>query len=308
MVYKIENPINSEYDVELVDSIPCTTLIRKYNEEFNQDVSKYFTELESVFIYECTVTKYRFYYPYVIIGDDSFYEGISINKTQYYHSRWEHNLALKYSGAKSKWLEVGSGNSYFLKQLFDKGVNAVGLELNKNEVEAGNKKNLRIINQDFFSFHTSGKKFNVIALFQVLEHMYKISDFFEKAYELLESNGRIIFSVPNSNPHLFVFDKYHTLNLPPHHMGLWDIKSVKLVGKEFGFRVIDRQTEKLSHSEFEYMINLKKLSQLLILDQKIAFVKFFYRILPGRLKLYWSNLCRNKLLQGRNIFVVLEKI
>lgn len=305
---KIVNPINSNYNSILVESIPSSAIIDKYKKEFDLDVSIYFIGFKHISIYECAVSKYRFYYPFTTIGDGKFYEQLSANKKKYYHKRWEHEEAVKYFRKSAIWLEVGSGNSFFLNKLNEKEVHAIGLELNQDTVEDGLQKKLKVLNQDFFSYQNRDDKFDVIALFQVLEHMYRISDFFKKAHELLKPDGKIVFSVPNSNPYLFIFDKYHTLNLPPHHMGLWDVHSVKLAGREFGFRVVECQTEMLSNSEFEYMINLKTLSELIVLDLKLAFIKLVFKFIPRILKGYWSKLCRKLFLQGRNIFVVLEKI
>jgi SAM-dependent methyltransferase len=308
MADKIENPVNAEFKSVFVESIPSKTIVDSYRKQFDIDVSTYFLEIESVSIYECAVTKYRFYYPFMIVGDGVFYEQLSLKKQKYYHKRWEHGLALKYSEPASKWLEVGSGNSFFLKELVERKVVATGLELNQSEVDEGERDKLKVLNQDFFSYQNQEGKFDVIALFQVLEHMWRVSDFFEKAKEMLNPNGKILFSVPNSNPYLFVFDKYHTLNLPPHHMGLWDICSIELVAKEFGFRVIECKTEILSISEFEYLISLKKLPQLFTLNAKVAFSKLLYRMLPGRMKFYWGAYCRKYILKGRNIFVALERV
>jgi SAM-dependent methyltransferase len=302
------NPINKEFKLKVEDSISVKKIIDQFKSQFDQDVSKYFVDVDLVKILRCEKTKYRFYHPFAIMGDGEFYDTLSISKNNYYHSRWEHKVALKYAKKSEKWLEIGSGNSYFLKQLVYKEVLATGLELNQAEVDNAISCGLNVERKDFFSIKTDLVKFDVIALFQVLEHMWDISLFFKKASDLLETKGKIIFSVPNSNPYLYVSDKYHTLNLPPHHMGLWDKQSVKLVGEEFGFKLLECQTERLSNDELIRLFENSNTSDLIRLNSKYGVLKILYSLSPSNLKPRLLSLFRNRFLEGRNLFVVLEKI
>jgi 2-polyprenyl-3-methyl-5-hydroxy-6-metoxy-1,4-benzoquinol methylase len=74
---------------------------------------------------------------------------------------------------------------------------------------------------DFFSLTPGEHNYDAVCLFQVLEHMHDISGFFKHVRAFIKPQGKLIISVPNNNPYLYVNDKLHTLNLPPHHMGLW---------------------------------------------------------------------------------------
>lgn len=304
----MNNPINKEYKLKVEDSISVKEIIDQYKNQFDQDVSRYFVDMDFVKIFRCEKTRYRFYYPFTIIGDGAFYETLSINKNNYYHSRWEHKVALNYARKSERWLEIGSGNSYFLKQLANRDVVCTGLELNQAEVDNAISYGLNVMRKDFFSIKTELGKFDVIALFQVLEHMWDISLFFRKASDLLETKGKIVFSVPNSNPYLYVSDKYHTLNLPPHHMGLWDKRSVKLVGEEFGFKLLDCQTERLSNDELIRLFESSNISELLRLNRKYGVLKIIHTLCPLKLRPRLSALFRNRFLEGRNVFVVLEKV
>lgn len=301
------NPINKDYKTRLVEKIPTRRIIQQYQNDFKIDVSLYFKNIEFAEIHECEVTKYRFFYPFSIIGDGDFYINLSKGKGNYYHERWEHKVALKEVKRGEKWLEVGSGNSYFLKELVKAGVSALGLELNSEEVKRAEKEKFVVKDSDFFSFEGKEGKFDTIALFQVLEHIKDISAFFEHAKELLASKGKLIISVPNNNPYLYVFDKYHTLNLPPHHMGLWTGQSLKNVGEKFGFRVNDLQYEPISQTELNYVLNLFSTDKLSIHNLKFLFLKVIRKVFPSKLYQLISSFYRNFLINGRNILIVLEK-
>lgn len=301
------NPVDSNFDTKLVEKISSKRIIEKYKAEFNVDVTKYFKDLEFVEIHECQITKYRFFYPFSIIGDGEFYINLSNGKGNYYHERWEHKIALKQARRAEKWLEVGSGNSHFLKELSKIGVSAMGLELNSKEVLRAKSEIFEVRDCDFFAFDYDKGAYDTIALFQVLEHIKDISTFFGHAKELLKSKGKLIIAVPNNNPYLYVFDKYHTLNLPPHHMGLWTGHSLKKVGASFGFSVIDLQFEPISQQELGYILNLSAGDDFSLANLKFLVLKGIRKFFPKRLFHFVSSIYRKYLINGRNILIVLEK-
>jgi hypothetical protein len=43
----------------------------------------------------------------------------------------------------------------------------------------------------------------------------------------------LIFAVPNNEPFFQRFSKYEVLNLPPHHMGLWNLAAFRKLGDFF---------------------------------------------------------------------------
>src|SRR5205814_8089998 len=50
----------------------------------------------------------------------------------------------------------------------------------------------------------------------------------------LKPGGKLILSVPNNEPFFQRFNKYDTLNMPPHHAGLWNLSAFKRLADEFG--------------------------------------------------------------------------
>ena len=301
------NPINKDFKIKLIDKIPSTKIIHRYKNECEVDVSRYFDRIEFVEIYECKETGYSFYFPFSIIGDSDFYINLSKGNRNYYHDRWEHKVAIKYAKSGEKWLEVGSGNSYFLGKLEKVGVSALGLELNSDEVLRVENEKFKVHNCDFFSFDSKNEGFDVVAAFQVLEHIKDVSAFFIKANELLKKNGRLIIAVPNNNPYLYVFDKYHTLNLPPHHMGLWTGQSLERVGSNFGFSVKNLQYEPISQYELNYILNLCSLDDFSVNNLKFIFLKGVRKVFPKKIFQLVSSIYRKFIVNGRNIFIVFEK-
>lgn len=301
------NPINKEFKSKLIDKIPSTKIIKKYKDEYKVDVSNYFERIEFTEIYECEKTGYRFYFPFSIVGDSDFYINLSKENKNYYHERWEHKIAIKYAKSEERWLEIGSGNSNFLRQLKKVGAWSLGLELNRDEVLRAENENFEVLNCDFFSFDSKNEVFDTIASFQVLEHIKDVSNFFTKAAELLRKKGKLIIAVPNNNPYLYIFDKYHTLNLPPHHMGLWTSQSLERVGSNFGFLVKELHYEPLSQYELNYILNLCSRNNFSVNNLKFFFLKGVRKVFPKTAFHLLSHIYRKFLVNGRNIFIVFEK-
>jgi hypothetical protein len=54
---------------------------------------------------------------------------------------------------------------------------------------------------------------------------------------VLKPGGKLIIGVPNCEPWFRRFDKYEILNMPPHHMGLWNEKVFRAIQDIFGIRL-----------------------------------------------------------------------
>jgi SAM-dependent methyltransferase len=81
----------------------------------------------------------------------------------------------------------------------------------------------------------------VVCSFQVLEHIYDVKSFLEASLHVLKPKGKLIIGVPNNEPYFLGYDKYATLNLPPHHMGLWNKSVFEKVAPLFNLKIIDVQ-------------------------------------------------------------------
>lgn len=111
----------------------------------------------------------------------------------------------------------------------------------------------------------------------------------------------MIIAVPNNNPYLFEWDDYHTLNLPPHHAGLWNKAVFKKLERIFAIKNTHAHTEPLGEMKhwFAVKINHTKKTN--------PFKAFLLSLVPGFVyKAYLKN-NRDKI-EGRNILLVFEKI
>jgi SAM-dependent methyltransferase len=227
------SPITKSQNVSLVAEIDKNILIQNYKDTCKVDVSKYFVDIETVKIYKCEDTGYKFYYPLNLSGDAVFYEDLQKNLDSYYSVwKWENKIALKQIKKTDKVLDVGCGSGKFLEKLAELNIEGYGLEFNDNAIVECLKKGFDVKKQSVEEHCKDFKNFyDVVCHFQVLEHIVDPQEFIADCIKLLKPGGKLIVGVPNNNPYLFKNDKYHTLNLPPHHMGLWSREALASLGK-----------------------------------------------------------------------------
>ncbi|MBI5713101.1 MAG: hypothetical protein HZC38_06710 [Chloroflexi bacterium] len=128
-------------------NIRCDWLIANYQQQLGIDVSKYFAGLESIQIYKCLDTGYRFYYPFNVDGDGAFYEALQKFDWYYMDWKWEHQITSEMIKPTDKVLEIGCARGGFLNRVKEMGAESVGLELNRSAAEAAHARGLTVLDQ-----------------------------------------------------------------------------------------------------------------------------------------------------------------
>jgi len=242
---RIHSPLTGSTNVVLQEEIQCDFIIDKYKKRMKIDVSKYFQGLESIQIYKCLDTRFRFYYPFNLEGNGEFYE--ELQKFQWYCMdwKWEHEIASMIIGSVDKVLEIGCARGSFMERVQQKGIECVGLELNKSAIKTGCRKGLNILSQSIQEHAKQNpEKYDLVCSFQVVEHISAIKEFIQASVDALKPGGKLIMSVPNNYPNSPILEN-NILNMPPHHMGLWDMNSLISVQRIFGIELRGIELEPL---------------------------------------------------------------
>ncbi len=256
----MKSPVTHKETVKHILGLSIEKIKTKYSEELGIDVSQYFKDCNEIQLFECIESKYRFYYPFNLLGDSSFYEALQkVQGGNYYPvSKWEYNEALKFIQPGDKILEIGCGVGHFLKQASAKGSEVTGLELNTAAVDICRSKGFDVSNE-MLDVHAENNtaKYDVVSSFQVLEHITDVKNYIDDCLKVLKKGGYLIFAVPNSNPYLFRHDLYHTLNLPPHHAGLWNSESMRELPKLFPLTFMKLAYEPLQEYKKWFQVQLE---------------------------------------------------
>lgn len=301
---QVVSPLTGTTDVTEVDRIAVETIAQRYAEDFELDVASYFKGLKEIQIYKCNKTLYKFYYPLFIEADSRFYELLMYNRIVYYPVwRWENSIAAKFITDNDKVLDVGCGDGGFLRGLLArKKVKAEGLELNPEALAIAKRDGLPVHNISVQKYSKDNpNQYDVVTSFQVLEHIADVKSFLSAKIDLLKSGGLLIIGVPFNNPYLYRKDKFHTLNLPPHHMGLWNEESLINLTKLFDLSVVSYEIEKVDNMVYYLFIQLNRENLYRRLSNGSSFFRLFTKAFNKIFKI------SSKIIRGRNIVIVYKK-
>ena len=128
--------------------------------------------------------------------------------------------AESYINHRGKLLELGAARGGFLNELKQRGWQVSGVEISQ---DACNQAKL-LYHLDLFcgtlhQYHTK-ENFDVISMYQTLEHVPDPKYVIERSYELLNKNGIIVIEIPNLNCFEMKYSKERrrlSFDLPRHH-------------------------------------------------------------------------------------------
>jgi len=102
-------------------------------------------------------------------------------------------------------------------------------------------------------------EFDVVASFQVVEHLADPLPSLEAACTLLRAGGLLVLSVPDNDS--FLFDEFDPLNAPPHHMGRWTARALLWLQRRLPLRVVDIQHQPLTGDRLPARLTTRAVGQ-----------------------------------------------
>jgi len=135
-------------------------------------------------------------------------------------------------------LDVGCAAGYCLDVMMDKGWKAEGLELDEEMYNQLSTAGYNVFNSELIEFN-SDKKYSVITLFDVIEHIPDVDAVFKKLYQLLDENGVIILVTPDHNSfQQKLFRKQWFQYKPIEHIQYFTSNTISAFGKRNGFKIL----------------------------------------------------------------------
>lgn len=150
-------------------------------------------------------------------------------------------------------LDIGSGRGwmlYFLKKYFKYEV-VVGTQISVPAYEFSKEKlKLEIYNKDLLEVDWD-KKFEMITLWHVLEHVNSPELYLQKIHDLLKKDGLLILEVPNFNSWTSVLTKSYWLALDlKYHVSFFTPETLIDLLKKYNFKIKSLNTFSLEQSIF----------------------------------------------------------
>jgi len=141
-------------------------------------------------------------------------------------------------------LDVGCGSGDFLLKLDSKKFEKFGCEISKEGYEICVKKGLDVFNRDLEGLNLGEKKFDVITLWHVLEHIGNPVPIFNKINCILKDDGVLVIQTPNTEGLGFKIGGKYWFHLDsPRHLALYNEKCFKKLCEESGFKLISTRNE-----------------------------------------------------------------
>lgn len=261
----MKSPITGLNNVILEQEIHTSLIIERYKKELGMDVSKFFKSIDKISLYRCLDTGYKFYYPFNISGDSDFYQELEKFHWYYMDWKWEHTITLNVIKSQNKVLEIGCAHGTFLNRLKKTGAQVEGLEMNKGALDDCVKKGLKVLPDSIEKFSLNhSNTYDIVCSFQVLEHVSDVRGFIEASLTVLKPGGQLIIAVPN-NSNFILKSGNVLLDMPPHHMGQWEMNSLIGLQDYFDMRIHEIHMEPLQdyHVSEAHKVAYEKLEQKL---------------------------------------------
>lgn len=137
-----------------------------------------------------------------------------------------------------KLLDIGCGTGWFLELAKENFSSVYGLEPAKELAKNTEKRlNIKIFKNDMIK-EDFKMKFDVITMFDVIEHIPNPVECIEKSYDLLNNKGILIIFTPNNDSYAMNYLNAKSCILcPPDHLNIFNNKSLRKVSKYAGFKI-----------------------------------------------------------------------
>ncbi len=132
-------------------------------------------------------------------------------------------------------LDVGAGTGDFLDNCRTSGWEILGIEPNKDARKISLEKGIKL-EKNLFSINS--KKFDVISLWHVLEHIANLQEYIKKLKTLLKPNGVLIIAVPNYKSYdAIYYKKYWAAFDVPRHLWHFSQFSIRKLFNEIDMKI-----------------------------------------------------------------------
>jgi 2-polyprenyl-3-methyl-5-hydroxy-6-metoxy-1,4-benzoquinol methylase len=180
-----------------------------------------------------------------------------------------------------KLLDVGCGSGLFVTLCNKQDqISAMGIDISRQGIALTRHLNQSCYVQGFIK-DMSNQSFDIITMFDVLEHVPNPLKFIKKARRVLTKNGLLVITTPISNSLACKLSgkKWH-LYTPPRHLQIFNTKSIRQLLENNGFQVT-RVQKTGQYTNLGYII--EKMSSL----HNINLQKFLFRFkIINKINLY----------------------
>jgi 2-polyprenyl-3-methyl-5-hydroxy-6-metoxy-1,4-benzoquinol methylase len=168
-----------------------------------------------------------------------------IEAKESFKKRYRERLELveRFSGYKRKLLDLGCGEGHFLKYAESQGWDISGIDILRENIEFA-KEILQIKNVQCAPFgeaQFSEQSFDVVTLWDLIEHFSHPLNELKKINRLLQSGGLLVISTPNVKNSIFMKERWSGY-LINQHVYFFSLKTLARMLKRAGFKIVFSRT------------------------------------------------------------------
>ncbi len=186
-------------------------------------------------LYECADCAVQFWWPMVHTEANYYqdtYFAVRDPLRRSFRLGWNHRRFTESPphspASEHSLLDIGCGSGTFLTAARDLGYEVHGLDLNQYAVqkakELHNLENVFCGTLSVFLAQNPGKRFDVVTLFEVLEHIDDPVGLMDQIRSILKPQGFIALSVPNAERFMI---RRELSDFPPHHLTWWNAATLQ---------------------------------------------------------------------------------
>jgi len=192
---------------------------------------------------------------------DDYYDSLQENRRVL-----EHNKMLgiiNQNKLNGNVLDIGCGTGGFLDSLDSKQWEKWGIDPALFTGKILKEKNIKPINTGFLNAELPKKYFDVVTMFDVMEHIYEPKKYIKKIKEILKDDGIILLATPNVSSLMAKISGKHWRHYSAiGHITFYSPKILKQILEEEGFSDTYISTYDYSHSFIKAQKNLIRRSSL----------------------------------------------
>ena len=243
--------------VHSLSGLQLRALWKELGREFTPDAWGPVHEEYIVELRQCLMCSFQFFDP-SLAGGEAFYQ--HLDHPEYYTSyrpEFERSLHFAKTRGLRRVLDIGCGRGDFLDLARKAGLESSGIELNRDAAEAAQSKGHQIFSRLLHELDpgvTSGG-FDLITLFQVLEHVPQPPLLIRQAARFLNPGGHISVAVPSSRG-VYRLAPWEPAQWPPHHLSLWRLADFRTLASAAGVCLVARGGDVLLGSGIEHLWNI----------------------------------------------------
>ncbi len=183
---------------------------------------------------------------------------------------------------KGRFLDIGCALGYMLEVAENYGYDAYGIDINKYAIETAKKDigDKKVFLGDLRSVDFSDRYFDIICMFDLIEHIKNPVELMKDAGRILNDNGIIVILTPNTNSLSAKLMRRYWFQYKREHLFYFSSNNIQRLAENAGFKIVKIMPAKKTTNLF-YVYNQSQIYPVPIISNILRYV---YPILTNRIQ------------------------